>query len=241
MKPGKSFNENKLRAILTMFLCTTLFYSVFAQNKEGKICKNDVEVNFSSLVMQFTKRNNVYAPPMYHIAYRRWFKQFNIRLGIGGSYYEYKPGDGSFEQSRYEYNAKVGIERECLLFKKLKFYYGLDFLGTKYESKIKDFDNTNWVFITPQGICMTQTIQQTKTNGLIYGAGPLFGLRYAPVERILISVETNYALFFSKQKYTSKYIYTNPQITSPEDTKSENKTIYTAYTFPTAIRLAFKF
>jgi len=227
----------KKSILLTAFI--SLLSITFSQVKSdtNKIYHNEFGIDVTGFARQFLTfgqnpaSNNV----IYYLTYRRMFSSGNIRSGLGADFRQKKLRNpyNSLDSNKYNLsilnlNYRIGWEFVSELSKRWQVYYGLDFkLNTNSDKN--DASITSNSYIT--GI---------YSSYQMYGISPLVGFRFRLNERLSLTTEASFSIFYSeyKEKRTFK-----PQSSVfaevPDQIKPTSKEIYTSFSQPISIILTF--
>ena len=226
----------KLSKYLLIFSLVLPTMTMAQTKKETK--KNEIGTDITALIEQILNFNQseFYTPysATYQITYKRHFKGFSTRTGIGGGTYS-EDVDNNFSEEVFKRTSKkidyrIGIEKPVELSKRWNFYYGLDFRHSISNAR-NDFNyqNGGWRY-------------GSERKGSVIGFSPLFGLEFRISERIALQTEANFIAYFSKN--TNQPIITkisdNPSFEMPSTDLEEDKSRGTAFNVPNFLVLSIK-
>lgn len=208
-----------------------------AQSKK-EVKKNEIGTDITALIEQILNfsQSDFYSPysATYQITYKRHFKKFSTRIGIGGTTYsEDVDNDISeevFKRTNQRINYRIGIEKPIELSKRWNFYYGIDFRHSISNDKNDfNFQNGGWRH------------GSDRKNSVI-GFSPLFGVEFNISERIALQTEANFIAYFlnSTNQPIITQVSDNPSFEMPSTDFEENKSRGTAFSVPNFLVLTIK-
>ncbi len=174
--------------------------------------------------------NTIFRSPGYHynpyqLLYRYHFDKWSLRARVGA----YIDHGETIKDSIKDYSevtqleGSLGIERKVNLYKQFQIFYGLDFF-TRYAEYKTRTEQTRVAWDS----------RFTKSND--YGVAPFLGFRYKLNNRLSITTETNWRLFYTHYLGERRYFPDNQY-----GTKVTSKEWNTEYTPPTSIYITFNF
>lgn len=230
-----------MKKLLLVSTFVFLFGISFSQVKSVKSDSNKVYHNeFGLDVSGFLDRyipfgQNEYSLPSYYLTYRRHFERGNIRGGIGGDFERriLRNSNNSFDSNKYHNTdgvlmVRFGWEFEKNLSKKWEVYYGLDL---KYNI---DYQK-NFYFSMSNDYVST-----VKSNYQSFGLSPLLGFRFRLTNRLSLTTEANFTIYYSEYKESRSY---KPQSSNypekPDYVYPTSKRLFSNFTQPLSVILTF--
>lgn len=208
-----------------------------AQTEKGTK-KNEIGTDITALIEQVLNFNKTeFTSPYsatYQITYKRHFKGFSARIGVGGRTASQDVDDDFsdevFKKIDRRINYRIGVEKPVELSKRWNFYYGLDFRHSITQAR-NDFhyQNGGWRY-------------GSDTKGSTISISPLFGLEFRITDKIALQTEANFLAYFyksSKQPIITQ-ITENPSDEMPSTDLEETKIRGTAFNVPDFLVLTIK-
>jgi hypothetical protein len=221
-------------------LISIISLTVFAQDttNQKKIYRNEFGVDATGFIKQFLNFNQTQFPdyytPTYYLTYRRHFSGGNIRFGIGGTFLKqdiaapFTGDSNSYHSSSYSFDARIGWEFFSKLSKRWQAFYGLDFKPSIYHSKN---DAPYWNGGYANGI---------EVDSKILGLGSVLGFRFKLTNRISLTTETSFSLFFENTSTRKYFIPVTNQFPAMADVVTPDmKKIYGSYSQPLSVIFTF--
>lgn len=180
--------------------------------ESGKNFEYQIGINATSFIKSFIVLNNNTIPsngnvPQFALNYKMLYNKQklseNLRYGLrlGGTYTSSENGtasDGNVNNTKsLTYAARVGVELQQKVSKRLVLYYGLDYLMNSTEQEtVSSFQVFTGIF---------QTTTTTQTNSA-KGLGPIVGFQFN-INRYM-NVSTEASLYFINGQGESKSVST---------------------------------
>lgn len=229
-----------LKQIVIIACLCAMAPSLSAQDSTRTITwKNEFGLDATGFLQQFLYFNNsqfpTYYTPVYYVTYRRHFGKCNLRSAIGGYIYHHPfetpyPNDpNSYEHNTQQLSFRIGWEWTNELAKRWQVFYGMDYLqGFLHDQNDAPYWNGGYA-------------NGRETTTIIYGIGPLLGMRFRLTDRISLSTEAslscNLEIFQSRRYYFSTDPQVLPTIPDQKDPKATN--YYTSFAQPLSVFFTF--
>lgn len=179
--------------IVVFFISSTLFSQT--ENQASSPPSNEIGADIIPFIQMIFNFNSAeyYIPyrPKYYVTYKRYFKHFNFRFGVGGSSNQTTSFDVYANEDLKRINQgidyRIGLERKMELFKRWGFYYGLDLKNSNYYNYTDNqYYNGGWRI-------------GYELNQNTFGLSPFFGLEFSINEKIAIQTEANFIYYWTKK------------------------------------------
>jgi len=177
---------------ITLLFILSMPFATSAQT-EAAPKKNEVGTDITALINQvfnFNSSNN-FDPysSVYQLTYKRHFKKFSARVGVGGSTAFQEDYNSNYNEvytrSFNNMSYRLGIEKPIELSTRWNFYYGVDFKHSISNSSSEfNYQNGGWI------------VGSNRENTIL-GISPLFGIEFRLNERISLQTEANFFAYYS--------------------------------------------
>jgi len=207
----------------TLLILALILPIVIQAQSEKETKKNEIGTDLTSLIEQILNFNQseFFTPysATYQLTYKRHFKKFSVRMGIGGNSFsrerDSQVSDEKVKSSSQRFNYRIGIEKQMNLGKRWRFFYGLDFRQfISNSSNDFNYQNAGW-----------RHGNDRKRNTI--GFSPFFGIDFKISKQISIQTETNFIAYSLKSSNQPKItqISDNPLTPMPSTEKEiDNQT-----------------
>lgn len=228
--------------ILFALLLSCVAAGLFAQDSTAsKVCHNEFGVDMNGFVRQFLNLGSTpyegYTPT-YYLVYRRFFKGWNARTGLGFKFSDAEvPSNNNPTDTRLyrrinkEMAFRTGYEAYAQLDKRWQAYYGLDIIFD-FEYSFSEYNSTG----SPTGYMHVST---DKIN--TYSCAPLLGFRFRISKRVSLSTETSVEISREKGRNEEQYVSLPGYVgILPPDKKVPVKRFFSTYRPPTTLVFLFR-
>ncbi len=223
----------------TFLLIVVSFASGQDSASINKKYHNEFGIDATGFMKQFIYISNSqyggpYYTPTYYLTYRRHLKPGNIRFAIGmGLKYQnvqspLEEDQNNYNNSSFEFDARIGWEFCEKLSKRWEVFYGLDFRPTYlYEKNDVRYWNGGYA----------NGYEQTSKT---YSLAPLLGFRFKLNDRLSLTTEASFSVSHFENQSRNYFIPVTDQYPAKEDiVNPKNKGNYTNFTQPLFIIITF--
>ena len=227
-----------------LFLCSPLW-----AQQETSMRHHEISINVNDALEQFIFKSpkpdfNIFTPFRHQftqLSYRYFFNP-TTAIRLGGAFDTVEKSDSSFTQfgtlaflsreKRESWSIRIGLHRRFDLSKKIKPYFGVDFLYQEgfheHFEKCIDFcfgpyESTSILKKTGKGLA---------TN---------LGVQYFFTDRISVSTEINLEFINSSEKSKSDFIFDGQPNPEPSDYKDRSFSWVTDFNAPLVLFFSFHF
>lgn len=203
---------------------------------------NEFGIDATGFLRQYLNIGNYtqypeYYNPTYYLTYRRHFSCGNLRVAIGGDFYNDQIPSANYPNidsaNKYydkgnSFYAAIGWEFYNNLSKRWQVFYGIDLRTTltfeKNELESEDGEYTSGY--------------DSRTQ--IYGVAPLLGIRFQLTKRLSILTETSYSIN-TETDYSDNFYTPLPGAFQPPPKSTSQKTTktYSSYYQPLEVFIDF--
>ena len=178
----------------------------------------------------------VYYNPTYYLTYRRHFSAGNLRISVGGDFYNnevapiYNNDSTIYHNKGNSFYATVGWEFYSNLNKRWQVFYGMDLRTAMVFQK------------NEQGYTNGGYVEGSDSRTQDYALAPFLGIRFKITKRISILTETSYSINTEKD-YNNTFFNPIPGVIQqgppPVPTNQKLTKVYSLYSQPLEVFIDF--